>query len=109
MLEFSRPIWLLLLLALPAIGWLALKQSYASLGPFQKWLSIAVRAVVWTLLVCALAGVQFVRVSDRVSVVVARDTSDSVDQGQLQAALGQLETARKSMKKDDSLGKVNFG
>jgi uncharacterized membrane protein len=109
MLEFSRPIWLLLLLALPAIVWLALRQSYASLGPFQKWLSLAVRCIVWTLLVCALAGVQFVRVSDRVSVVVARDTSDSVDQAQLQAALGQLETARKSMKKDDSLGKVNFG
>ncbi|MBN2080857.1 VWA domain-containing protein [bacterium] len=109
MLEFSRPIWLLLLLALPAMVWLALRLSYASLGPFQKWISLALRIIIWTLLVFALAGVQFVRMSDRVSVVVAVDTSDSIDEAYLPPIEQQLEEARKTMKKDDSLGRVYFG
>lgn len=109
MLEFTRPTWLLLLLALPAIWWLALRMSYASLGPVQKWVSLLVRTVIWVLLVFSLAGVQFVRVSDRVSVVLAMDASDSVDQGQAAAAMAQLEQSLEGMKKDDTLGKVNFG
>jgi len=109
MLEFSRPGWLLLVLALPAIWWLALRLSYASLGPYQKWISLALRTVVWLLLVFSLAGAQFVRLSDRVSVVVARDTSDSIDEEQVLAALAEIEKSRPQMKKDDSLGKVAFG
>jgi len=109
MLEFSRPIWLLLLLALPAIVWLALRLSYASLGPYQKWLSLAVRIIIWVLLVCALAGVQFVRLSDRVSVVVAVDTSDSIEDEQLPVIEAALDEARETMKKDDTLGRVYFG
>jgi Mg-chelatase subunit ChlD len=108
MLTFSQPTWLLLLLALPGIWWLALRMSYASLGPYQRWISLAVRIVVWVLLAGALAGVQFVRKSDRLSVVVVRDASDSVDDPQLAAVMGELEDARKTMRKDDSLGKVNF-
>ncbi|MCH7471545.1 VWA domain-containing protein [bacterium] len=109
MFEFARPIWLLLLLALPAIYWLALRMSYASLGPYQKWISLALRVVIWLLLVSSLAGVQFVRHSDRVSVIIVRDSSDSVDEAQLPAIQAELEAARKTMRKDDSLGKVNFG
>ena len=60
MLTISQPIWLLLLFALPGIWWLALRMSYASLGPYQRWISLGVRIVVWVLLTCALAGVQFV-------------------------------------------------
>ena len=109
MLEFSRPIWLLLLLALPAIVWLALRMSYASLGPYQKWISLGLRIIIWLLLVGALAGVQFVRLSDRVSVVVALDSSDSIDDTQVPAVEAALEEARKTMKKDDTLGRVYFG
>ena len=109
MLNFARPIWLLLLLALPAIGWLALRMSYASLGPFQRWLSLALRVIVWVLLVFALAGAQFVRISDRLSVVIARDSSDSIDEAQLPEVQAALEEARRTMHKNDSLGKVNFG
>lgn len=109
MLTFTQPGWLIMLLALPGIAWLALRMSYASLGPYQRWISLVLRLIVWTLLSLALAGAQFVRQSDRVSVVVVRDTSDSVDETQLAAVQAQLEEARKSMHKDDSLGKVNFG
>lgn len=109
MLTFAKPIWLMLLLALPAIVWLALRLSYASLGPFQRWLSLGIRCVVWILLVFALAGAQFVRISDRMSVVIARDSSDSIDEAQLPQIQAALEEARRSMHKNDSLGKVNFG
>ncbi|MDQ3024770.1 MAG: VWA domain-containing protein, partial [bacterium] len=109
MLEFSRPIWLLLLLAIPAIYWLGIRASYASLGPWQKWISFVVRIIIWLLLVFSLAGAQFVRYSDRVSVMVVRDSSDSIDDGQLTAIDAELALALDTMKKDDSLGKVNFG
>lgn len=108
MLEFSRPIWLLLLLVLPAMVWVALRLSYASLGPYQKWISIALRVIIWVLLVCALAGVQFVKLSDRVSVVLTMDSSDSVDTTRMPGIMAALEESRRAMKKDDSLGKVNF-
>ena len=109
MLEFLRPVWLLLLLALPAIWFVALRFSYASLGPAQKWVSLAIRTIIWLLLVFSLAGAQFVRISDRVSVVVAVDSSDSVDESQVVGVITELEKSREEMRKDDSLGKVNFG
>lgn len=109
MLEFSRPIWLLGLLALPGIFWLAHKLSYASLGPYQKWFSLAVRITVWVLLVFSLAGAQFIRRSDRVSVVLVRDSSDSISDAGFLAVLSEIEAARQTMRKDDSLGKVSFG
>ena len=109
MLEFSRPIWLVLLLAIPAIYWLGIRMSYASLGPWQRWISFALRIIIWLLLVFSLAGAQFVRFSDRVSVMVVRDSSDSIDDAQLSTFDAELEKAVATMKKDDSLGKVNFG
>jgi len=108
-ITFARPIWLVLLLALPVIAYLALRLSYASLGPYQKWLSLVVRIAVWVLLVCSLAGIQFVHKSDRVSVVIVRDSSDSVDQARFGAVEEELDKAMKGMRRDDSLGKVNFG
>ena len=56
-----------------------------------------------------MAGAQFVRYSDRVSVMVVRDSSDSIDDSQLSAVDAELSKAVDTMKKDDSLGKVNFG
>ena len=99
MLEFSRPIWLLLALVLPGIWWLALKASYASLGPYQKWISLGLRTIIWLLLVFSLAGAQFVRLSDRVSVVVVRDSSDSVDDAQFGMVMADIEEARKTMRR----------
>lgn len=109
MLTFTQPAWLIMLVALPGIAWLALRMSYASLGPYQRWISLCLRVIVWILLSLALAGAQFVRKSDRVSVVVVRDASDSVDEAQLSEVQSALEQARKTMRKDDTLGKVNFG
>lgn len=109
MIDFTRPIWLLLLLVLPGIAWVALRMSFASLGPTQKWVSLGLRIVIWFLLVSALAGVQLVHRLDRVSVVVLRDSSDSVDNAQLAAMDAPLEIMRQGMQKDDTLGRVNAG
>src|SRR5690606_6619738 len=104
-----RPIWLLLLLAIPGIAWVAMRMSFASLGPVQKWVSLGLRIVIWFLLVSALAGVQFVHRLDRVSVVVVRDSSDSVNSDELAALNPVLEQMRQGMQKDDTLGRVNAG
>ncbi len=109
MIDFTRPIWLLLLLAVPGIAWVALRMSFASLGPVQKWVSLGLRLVVWFLLVSALAGVQLVHKLDRVSVVVVKDSSDSVNADELLAMDAPLELMRQGMQKDDTLGRVNAG
>ncbi|MEZ5339313.1 MAG: VWA domain-containing protein [bacterium] len=109
MIDFTRPEWLLLLLALPGIAWVAMRMSFASLGPVQKWVSLGLRIVIWFLLVSALAGVQLVHRLDRVSVVVVRDSSDSVNGEDMTALDGSLELMRQGMQKDDTLGRVNTG
>lgn len=109
MLEFSRPQWLFLLLALPGLIWVAQRLSYASLGPWQSIISQAVRTIIWVLLCFSVAGAQFVRRSDRMSVIVVRDASDSMDKAQFPGIDAELDKAREEMRKDDTLGKVNFG
>ncbi|MCB1187912.1 VWA domain-containing protein [bacterium] len=109
MIDFTRPVWLLLLLAIPGIAWVAMRMSFASLGPVQKWVSLGLRIVIWFLLVSALAGVQLVHRLDRVSVVVVRDSSDSIDNEDVGTVNSSLEVMREGMKKDDTLGRVNTG
>jgi Ca-activated chloride channel homolog len=76
-LELTYPVFLLGLLALPVLGWYYLR----GLTDFAKWqrlLSLAVRAVVITLLVLALAGLTLLSPTREQFVVFAIDESQSV-------------------------------
>ncbi|MEM6470588.1 MAG: VWA domain-containing protein [Planctomycetota bacterium] len=76
-LSFEHPIYLWLLLLLPFLWFLGF-QSLGVLGKFRRAMALVLRTVVWSIFVLALAGVQIVRVSDRMTVMYVLDQSESI-------------------------------
>ncbi|WP_391540431.1 VWA domain-containing protein [Rubripirellula lacrimiformis] len=85
-LGFDHPGYLWLLLALPLLWWIGYA-SLASLGSLRRWMALLLRTVVWTTLVLAIAGVQLVWVSDRVTVMYLLDQSESIPVAKRQVML----------------------
>src|SRR5437899_397412 len=76
-LELTYPLFLLGLLTLPVLGWYYLR-GLTDFARWQRLLSLAVRAVVITLLVLALAGLTLLSPTREQFVVFAIDESQSV-------------------------------
>lgn len=76
-LELTYPLFLLGLLALPGLAWYYLR-GLTDFARWQRLLSLAVRAVVITLLVLALAGLTLLSPTREQFVVFAIDESQSV-------------------------------
>ena len=83
-IAFDSPGYLLLLLLLPVMWWL----SYAGLSGLGRWrrlIALTLRSVVFTVIVLALADVQYQRRSDKLSVIYLLDQSLSIPIEQRQA------------------------
>ncbi len=110
-LSFDRPWWLLLLVLLPAI-WIMGRRSLSGLGRTRYWLAIGFRSAMLILLVCALAEIQLVRISQRIVALFVIDQSNSVAQAERQAAFSYASAAvakhRDSVIKD-AAGVILFG
>src|SRR5262249_55729296 len=78
-LEFVRPWWLLVLLAVPPV-FLVSRRSLSGLGPVRKWLAVGLRATIIALLALALAEPRVRRTSENVTVLFVLDRSLSVPQ-----------------------------
>jgi len=76
-LSFDRPAYLLLLAVIPLL-WFVGRRSLGALGPWRRALALALRTLVATAIILALADVQFRRESDRLTVVYLLDQSLSV-------------------------------
>ena len=85
-LGFDDPAYLWLLAALPLIWWVGFARL-AALGNFRRLGALLFRTAVWSAIVLALAGVQLVRVSDRVTVMYLLDQSESIPQAKRQVML----------------------
>jgi uncharacterized membrane protein/Mg-chelatase subunit ChlD len=110
-LGFDHPGYLWLLLALPVLWWIGF-ESLGALGRYRRWFAIFFRTIVWTAIVFALAGVQMVRVSDRVTVMYLLDQSESIPQVKRQVMLDYaVRNVRKHRDKvrEDRAGIVTFG
>ena len=110
-LGFDHPNYLWLLLALPLLWWIGYR-SLAALGRFRRWFALSLRTVVWTAVVFALAGVQLVWVSDRMTVMYLLDQSESIPQAKRQVMLDYvIRNVRKHRVSDrnDRAGIVVFG
>ncbi len=107
--SFSNPValWLLPPLAL-YFGWLALR-SLADLSPARRNLALALRLLVLSLLVFALAGAQVVRFNQKVSTMFVLDYSDSITPDAKTRALEFIQRASQSKRADDQIGVVVFG
>ncbi len=75
--RFDHPELLALLLLAGPIVWLGM-HSLAALEPARRWTAIGLRLAVLTILVFMLAGLQGVTRHSDLTVVVVRDTSESV-------------------------------
>lgn len=110
-LGFDHPTYLWLLLAVPVFWWVGY-QSLGALGRFRRWFALLFRAVVWTAIVFALAGVQLVWVSDRMTVMYLLDQSESIPQAKRQVMLDYvIRNVRRNRVEDrnDRAGIVVFG
>jgi Ca-activated chloride channel homolog len=116
-MSFSSPFWLLALLALPPLLWLALRAvnpERASgplhrLSPFRRAAFLFLRTSAIILLVLGLAGFGLARFSDRQAVVFLLDQSWSVTPGQLGRGLEVIEAVRGRLGRGDSASLVRFG
>jgi hypothetical protein len=76
-ITFESPGYLLLLVLVPWAVWLSFHRL-RSFGIFRRLTAIALRTSVMVLLILALAEVQMVRISDRMTVLYLVDESLSV-------------------------------
>jgi uncharacterized membrane protein/Mg-chelatase subunit ChlD len=76
-LGFDSPGYLALLAVLPLLWW-ASYRSLAGMGSVRRWVAILLRSIVLTLLVFALADMQWKRLGDRLTVIYVVDESLSI-------------------------------
>lgn len=108
-IRFQDAWWLLLVPVLLVPAFWSLR-GLAMMSPLRRWVSVALRAVLVTLIASALAGLALTRESDRLAVVAVVDVSDSVRKlagsASLESAGQFLEAAMANRMPDDVLGVV---
>ena len=110
-LGFDHSGYLWLLLALPMLWWIGY-ESLGALGKVRRAFALILRTVVWTVIVFAIAGVQMVWVSDRVTVMYLLDQSESIPQPQRTQMLDYvIDNVKKHREgaREDRAGIIVFG
>lgn len=110
-LAFDRPSYLALLAILPLLWW-ASYRSLSGLGRVRRIVALALRSLVMALLIFALAEMQSVRRSDRVTVIYLLDQSLSVPEEQRREMIDYVNAsvaAHHDTAREDRVGVVVFG
>jgi uncharacterized membrane protein/Mg-chelatase subunit ChlD len=108
---FDSPWYLVLLAALPLLWWASL-HTLSSFGWMRRAIAIALRTLVFTLVVLALAEMQWVRTSNRLTVLYLLDQSLSVSQAQTDAMVDYVNRAiatQRDAAREDRAGVIVFG
>ncbi|HBE68334.1 MAG TPA: hypothetical protein DDW52_09325, partial [Planctomycetaceae bacterium] len=104
--------WALLLLVAIPVLWLTSYQSMASLGPGRRLGALLLRSLLLLLIICAVAGLQWVWSSNKLTVIYLLDQSDSIPRAKrevmLEYAIKNVEKHRDATRKDRS-GLIVFG
>lgn len=109
MIQFTHPIYLILLPPLAYLAWRLSGASLADLSKGRKIFSLSLRIAIITLLVLAIAGLQFVRPSKSQAVIFAIDISDSIPPEKRQESLNYIRQALKTKRATDYIGVIAFG
>jgi Mg-chelatase subunit ChlD/uncharacterized membrane protein len=108
-ITFESPFFLLLLALVPWIWWFSFRRL-RSFGIVRRLTAIALRTLVAVLLILALAEVQMVRVSDRMTVLYLVDESLSVPEDRRLAEARYVnEAIRRQRRGGDRAGVIVFG
>ena len=71
------------------------RRSLVDLGRWQRQISLALRSVIIILLILSLAGLQYLKIDDRLAVVFLADISDSISEDGLEEAQKFIDAAIK--------------
>jgi Ca-activated chloride channel family protein len=108
-LRFEAPIWLLLLIPALALTFIPHLAARRRMGVGRRRAAIAIRTLLISALVFALAGFQLVLPVDRLATVFVVDLSDSVGNDGREDALAFLRESLELMPEGDQAGIVAFG
>jgi Ca-activated chloride channel family protein len=106
--SFGNPLALLLLLAVPGVLWAA-RRKLRAFSPGQRRGAFLLRAVLFVALVLALADTRLGRPDDRLAVVLAIDSSSSVQSSQRVVHQDWVRQIRELARSDDELTLIDFG
>jgi len=109
MIQFTKPLYLLLMLPLGYYSWRLSKQSFADLSHFRSRLALGLRLLILAMLVLSLAGTRMVRNAAQQCVVFAIDVSDSVPKTSQDAAIRYINESLRNLRSDQKAGIVAFG
>lgn len=110
-ISFEQPQFLLLLLFAPLI-WITARGGRLAFDPLRWWVATTIRAGVFVLFVLAIAGFQWVRRTDDVTVVYLVDRSLSIPRGTVDAAVEFVNASiaeHRRQGRGDRAGVISFG
>jgi uncharacterized membrane protein len=110
---FDHPLYLWMLIILPLIWWIGWG-SLRSLGTNRRLLALLLRSAVATAIIFALAGIQWIRTSNRLTVIYLLDQSQSIPAEKRRVMLDYvIREVREDRSKDtiapDRAGIIVFG
>ncbi len=108
-LRFESPIWLLLLLPALALTFIPYLAARRRMGAGRRRAALAIRTLLLSALVFALAGFQLVLPVDHLATVFVVDLSDSVGNDGREDALAFIRELLEVMPEGDQAGIVAFG
>src|SRR5215472_6256925 len=109
MLQFTNPIWLLLLVpALAWVIWFALK-SDVQVSAWRRWTALTIRLLVVVAIILAISGLQWLLPVEGMNVFFALDRSDSIPSPQQEAARDYVNKVAKRKQAQDKAGVIVFG
>lgn len=107
-IDFYQPLWLMALLGLPLLLWVAYR-GIAGLPPATSSLATAVRTVVLLLVIFALADLQLVLRNDGLCVFFLIDRSASIPEHIVEQELAYARQVSEEKGPDDQVGVTVFG
>jgi len=108
-ITFDAPGFLALLAMVPVLWWWSYRRL-AALGPARRIASLAVRSLVLGLLILALAEVQWIRTSDRLTVVYVLDQSASIPEARRRTMIEYVNRSILEHRgEEDRVGVIVFG
>src|SRR5438876_11389389 len=110
-LGFNRP-WYLLLLALLPVLWVFSYRSLAGLGRIRRLAAILLRTSVLLMFILALAEIQLLKTSEKMTVIYLLDQSESVPLAQRQVMMKYVVSAfeeHRNSSRGDKVGVIIFG
>ena len=108
-LQFTHPLYLLLLApALAWVIWFAVK-SDVQVSAWRRWIALSVRIILVLCIVLAIAGLQWLLPIEGMNVFFLLDRSDSVPSPQQETAKNFVNQITKQKKTVDKAGVIIFG